>query len=334
LHPELSVKTIPRFGALQILRPQLANRDGVRITGISRAPGGVVFRGEGAIQSGIWREKDGQKSQLLLEDGDSMWMDPQMVGSQKTVLLVQGLSPSGAPSHFQAAAFIAEGRSPLVLGGQSVGVSHDGRVAVVIDVLKKTLTRVDVDAGTAEKIGTLAGGMDPQLAPLIAVDALGEEALFMDSRKERGDASLMGVDLKTGALSELIPPLPEPSRIGAAFGGGQAGVIAMESRLGSSPQSRLVHLTENGAREIFKVGVAQPAALPLFIDEDTVVALWSLKPHPLSTYGPVDVVLFSLSGKTQTALTQKGDLTGRLCYDDGKLFVEGGSEFLRMDLQA
>jgi hypothetical protein len=309
----------------------MAQRSGVRVDGVVAHGGGLVFRAEGDAQSGIWQEDEAGETQLVLEDKGRVFLEPQRAGKSGEVLVVSAAAPAGAPSQISEIAFFRSDDARRVVPGQTVGISGDGRVAVVANVVDKKIVRVDLDTLDENDVAAFEAGMDPQLAPLIALDQKGEEALFMDAREERCDASLVGLNLQTGEATQLVAALPSPARIWAAFGPADAGIVYVSTLLGEETTTRLVHVNDRGDREIFRGPIAQPASLPIFIDEETVMALWSLKPHPTATYGPVDAVMFSLSGKTQVPLTQEGHLKGRLRYERNTLFIEGGHTLIEMD---
>jgi hypothetical protein len=290
----------------------------------------LVFRARIDDRVGVWREASGQEPELLLGDDEAgVWLEPV---ARAGLVIATLARPAGAPAAPASIAFWREGEVTLV-DGHSVGVSGDGMVALVVDLARKRLVRVDLADLSKSDVAEIDGAHDPQLAPIVSLDHDGSEALFMDARDERGDASLEGVELSSGARTRLLGPLPAPSRVVAGFAPDDAGVFAVTTTLGAAPRARALLLTTSGERELLSVAAEQPAVAPAFLDASTAVLPFSLKSWPSATYGPVDVTAVALDGRAPVALTSTGDIVGRARVLDGDVIVEGGAALLHLKAQ-
>jgi hypothetical protein len=325
------VSGLAELGAPEVLRPRLSAREGVRVSSVSLDDDALLFRAEGEVTPGIWREPrarggaGGGEAVLLFADGSAgeggVLLEPRRAGVH---VVAKRATPAGAPSATSQIAVLVNEGAPLVVAGHSVGVSADGSCALVLDLAGKRARRVDLSSLDVDDVGELDGGMDPQLAPLVALDESGAEALFMDAREERCDASLEGLDLATGERTRLLGPLPAPARVVGAFAPDDGGVLVVETRLGDQPSSRVTLLAPSGERELWRGEVTQPASVPAFLDARTALLPLSLAPHPMSTYGPVDLVALGLDGKAPMPLTHSGDVSGTVRLAGERVLVEGG----------
>jgi hypothetical protein len=297
--------------------------------------GALVFRARIGDDSGIWRERSGDESDPALalvfaDDAAGVWLDPI---ARDGLVIAKLARAEGAPAAPSAIGFVRDGGDPTLVDGQSVGVSGDGQVALVVDVSRKRLVRVDLADLSSTEVGEIDGGIDPQLAPVVSLDDSGSEALFMDAREERGDASLEGVELHSGVRTRLLGPLPVPSRVCGGFVPDNGGVFALTVRLGETPRARALLLSATGEHELLVADVEQPASTPAFLDAKTAVLPFSAKAWPNATYGPVDVTAIALDGRAPVALTSSGDIRGRVRVSGADLLVEGGATLLRLTAQ-
>lgn len=325
------------FGPVELVRPRLAAKADVRVSGISQDDDGALwFRAEGGgVSSGIYRERGAGDAELIARDeGGAALFEPRSRGG---VIVMKRALPSGAPSYPREIVFAREDGSALVVAGQSVATSGNGRTALVLDVPSKTLTHVDTESLSSREIKAdgLALGMDPQQAPLLALDDEGAEALFFDAGNAAGgsgEAWLCGLSLADGAHSRLLGPIAAPSWLCGAFVPSGRGVLALSCNFGETPSTRMVWLGSDGrTREVFRSAVASPASVPAFLDEDTAVLPLSLAPLAMASYGPVDLVAVSLAGKAPVVITRSGDVSGSArVLANGEVVVEGGATLLRV----
>jgi hypothetical protein len=327
LRPELQVAGLSSFAPVVEVRPRVSSAPDARVSGVVLHADGLVFRAEGpGLAPGIYSEDpSGELAPLALDEGE-LHVQPLARGD---VVVAKLIAAGGAPAWPRAVRFLRAGAAPLDVPGQSVGVSGDGLVALVVDVLHKRLTRVALADLSTHEVGALEGGMDPQLAPLVALDEHGQEALLMDAREERCDASLEGIDLRSGERTRLLGPLPAPAFVSAAFLPGELGAVALVVEHGERPLARLLVLDEKGAREAWRAAVAQPASVPCVVGPTEVALPLSVKSHGPAHYGPVDLVVVSLKGKAAVPLTQSGEVTGQARLIGRTLIVEGGCALLR-----
>lgn len=334
----LSTYGYAELGQVEHVRPRLASEAGVRVSGVSIDDDGTLwFRAEGGVAGGVYRERDGEPASLTLADEGGALLEPRV---SRGVVIAKRCPPAGAPSFAREILFAKPGGRSIAVAGQSVALSGDGKVALVADVPSRTFTRVDVDALTEAPLSSPAladalKGADPQQAPLLSLDETGEEALFMDADRPRGEASLFGLSLAGGELTRVYGPVTAPSWVSGAFVPGGHGVLVVTCVYGDAPATRVVWLGGGGeAREVFHAPVSAPASVPAFLDEETALMPLSLKTHPSTTYGPVHLLALSLGGTAPVIVTKSGDVRGTARVLPGGLIVVEGAEALIMVTKA
>ncbi len=337
----LSAHGLVSFGSVESLRPRLAAEPGVRVSGCSTDDAGALyFRAEGGVRAaGVYRERRGEDAQLLAADAGAVLLEPRVAGG---VVVMKRCAPAGAPSFVSEIVFAHEDGRSRVLAGQSVACSADGKIALVLDVPARTLKRVTLSTLEAQEVrvsgarpGWLAS-VDPQQAPLLALDAAGAEALCMDVDQPRGAALLYRVSLDDGALMPVLAPLAAPSWVCASFSPRGDGALALSCRYGDEPSTTLTFISAAGkTREVLRTPVTSPASLPAFLDDETALLPLSLTAHGAASYGPVQLVAVSLAGKAPVVAPYDGDLLGAarvLSTGEGArvVVVEGGHSLLRV----
>jgi len=324
---------LPRFGPPETTAPALGRRDQVRISGVIARGGDLVFRADGPeLAPGIYREpRRGGEADLLLPDPPGhVLLDPISAGA---LLAVHRSARGRVPSQIDVIALYDSYGVETVVPGQSIGVAGSGEVAAVVDLGAKLLRRVDLTNRQVTEAAALIGGIDPQLAPIVSLDHAGSAALLMDAREERGDASLLRIDLATGATDILFGPLPAPAWATGAFVPGGDEIIALEMRLGDTPRARVLRCGAGGDRAtLLELQLSQPASTPVLVGPNLVALPLSLAPHPLATYGPVDLVAIPLTGGAVFSVTHAGDVHGRARLVEDALLVEGGSHLIRVPI--
>lgn len=311
------------LGEVERFRPRLAAREGVRVSFVAGAPGDLVFRAEGAVPAGVYRERAGTDAERVLADDGGVWLAPRAHGD---VIVARFAATAGAPSAASAIGFLRAGADVVRVPGQAVGVSGDGRVALVIDASARRLRRVDLADLSVTEVGEVGAGVDAQTCGPVALDERGEEALFGDSDGERG--WLSGVALASDARTQVTQPAREPVRLAGAFVPADGGVLVLETRLGETPEARLLVVTPSGAREVFRASVSQPAAVPVFLSPALAALPLSPKPHGAATYGPVDLYAVDLTSGTRRAVTTTGDVSGQPRATRDAIVVEGGEALM------
>jgi hypothetical protein len=317
---------LPKVGAPERVTPRFAARDGVEVSFVAAAADGLVFRASGAVPAGVYRERATGDAECVLSDDAGVWLEPRLVGD---VLLASFCPPAGAPSAVAEIVFARDGGETLRVPGQSVGVSDDGAVALVLDAAAHRLRRVDLRALTTDEVGELSAGVDPQTVGPVALDAHGTEALYADTDGEL--AWLEGLSLADGVHARVTAPVQEPARLLGAFAPDDAGVLAQTVVLGDEPSARVVLVTPAGVREVFTAPVAQPATVPAFLDAEHAVAVLSPAPHRLASYGPTDLFLLSLTSGARQQLTTTGDVRGQPRVSEDAIRIEGGSALLKLE---
>lgn len=329
----LSTHGYAALGRVEHVRPRLASETGVRVSGVSLGDDGALwFRAEGDVAGGVYREREGEPAMLVLPDEGGVLLEPR---ERRGVVVAKRCPPSGAPSFAREILLARPGERSVAVPGQSAALSGDGKVALVVDVPSRTFTRVDLGGLGAAALSSeaLAGalkGVDPQQAPLLSLDDEGAEALFMDADRPRGEASLYGLSLASGAVRRVYGPVDAPSWVSGAFVPGGRGVLVVTCVYGDAPATRVTWLDAGGeARELFQASVSAPASVPAFLDEETAVMPLSLKTHPATTYGPVHLVALSLAGTAPVIGTKSGDVRGSArVLSNGTVVVEGGDALL------
>lgn len=333
----LSAYGLATFGAVSRLRPRLAGKPGARLSGISTDDEGTLwFRADGVdVTPGIYRERRAADAELVAQDeGGAVLLEPM---ARPGVLVLKRAAARGAPAFVSEIVFARDDGKTLVVPGQSVALSADARVALVVDVSGRGLTRIDTVALESREVGagareSLRLGMDPQQAPLLSLDDEGGEALLFDAETARGAASLCGLSLDDDSLSPLYGPIAAPSWASGAFVPKGRGVLVLGCRYGDAPATSLVWLCSDGeVREVFRAAVSVPASVPAFVDENTAVLPLCLGPLASASYGPVDLVAVSLAGKAPVLITRSGDVRGAArVLRDGAVVVEGGDALLHV----
>lgn len=312
------------------ISPRLARAPGVRVSGVSIDDDGTLwFRAEGDVAHGIWRERTTGEAELVAKDDGAVLLEPRGVHG---CLVVKRCLPAGAPSAANEIVFASEGKNGLALPGQRFAVSGDGRVALVVDTEHGALTRVDLGTLDSREVGRFSAGLDPQREPLLALDDDGTEALFSAPDDKGGGLSLFGLSLDDGQTTRLHGPLPAAAWVTGAFLRNARGVLALVCRFGDAPLTTLLWLSpDGGARELFRAEVTAPCSVPAVLDERAAVLPLSLAPHPMTTYGPTDLIAVSLENKAPVRLTQRGDVTGQArVLSGGVVVVEGGDALVRV----
>lgn len=334
----LSTHGYAELGEVEHVRPRLASEGGVRVSGVSVDDEGALwFRAEGAVAGGVYRERERSAAELAVPDEGGVLLEPLV---RRGVVVMKRCPPAGAPSYARDIVFQREGGS-LAVPGQSVALSGDGRVALVVDVPSRTFTVVDVEALTARPIPSIAlegllTAADPQQAPLLSLDERGEEALFHDVDRPHGEASLYGLSLESAEVTRVYGPVSAPSWVSGGFVPGGGGVLVVACGYGDVPSTRVLFLGRDGeGKELFHAPVSAPAGVPAFLDEKTAVMPLSLTTHPSTTYGPVHLVALSLEGKAPVIVTKSGELRGSArVLPSGVVVVEGGDALITIQPEA
>lgn len=325
----LSTYGYAELGRVEHVRPALATQAGVRVSAVSvddeRA---LWFRAEGAVAGGVYREREGGAAELVVPDEGGVLLEPFV---RRGVVVAKRCPPTGAPSYAREIVFHRVAGGSLAVPGQSVALSGDGRVALVVDVPSRTFTVVDVEALSlralsSDALASALTGVDPQQAPLLSLDERGEEALFMDADRPRGEASLHGVAFDSGEVTRVFGPVAAPSWVSGAFVPGGRGVLVVACTYGDAPATKVLLLGRGGdVRELFRAAVSAPASVPAFLDERTALLPLSLETHPSTTYGPVHLVALGLDGAAPVLVTKSGDVRGSArVLSSGTVVVEGG----------
>ncbi|MEW5851940.1 MAG: hypothetical protein AB2A00_24345 [Myxococcota bacterium] len=328
---QLKVSGLPAFQAPEVIIPRLAQK-GARVSQVIRHDGALVFRAEGSVAPGVYVEEGGKDARpLVLDSRQSFHVNPVAAGG---LVAVHRGQPGRIPALVEEVLFIDGETVVMRVPGQTVGVSGDGTTALVADVPGKTLHRVDLPTRTRTRAAGFAAGMNPHLAPVLALDVNGKRALFMDAREERCDGSLELLDLESGTVKRLLGPSPAPSRVCGAFSP-SGNMIALEMRVGDTPQFRMLRIQgdEPGAVAL-KLEIAEPLSVPAFLDENHVVLPLTLTTHPNATYGPVELVMVSLVNGTTVPITRGGEVRGRARVEGDAVLLEGGDVVLRIPWRA
>jgi len=329
----LSLEGLPRFGPAETTTPAISRHTGAHVSGIISRGRDLVFRLDAPdLARGIYREPrgGGDAEPLLHDPPGQVHVDPVDAGP---LLAVHRLARGRVPAKVEAIALYDAYGVETVVSGQAIGVSGDGRVAVVVDLDAARVKRIDLETRQVEAVAEIDGAIDPQLAPQVSLSHDGSVALLMDAREERGDASLERIDLQSGQRERLHGPLPAPSWITAALGPDGEKIVALEVRPGDEPLSRLLRLRRGGGlTTLLELPVAQPTSTPAFVGDQMVALPLSIESYPMASYGPSNLVIVPLSGGAHVPLTRSGDVQGRARVIDGVLQIEGGVRLVRVPI--
>jgi len=300
-----------------------ASRRGIRVTGVTVMGDALIYRAEGGLPPGIYAEDGAGGARMLLPDSsENLHITPVVAGP---LLAVHRARTGRIPPLVEEIVFTFQGSEVLVVPGQCVGISGDGRVALVADVVGKTLHRVDLMHRHAAPVADMVGGMLPHLAPVMGLNRDGTQAVFMDARDERCDGSLEWLDLRSGERKQLLPPLEAPGRVCAAFSPNGRQLVVMEMRMAQGPDFRLSVLDGDAPlRQVLQLDLAQPLHAPAFVNEHVLAVPLALTAHEGTTYGALDLVAVDLRNGETRKLTQSGEVHGRVRVFDSAVMVEGG----------
>jgi len=314
----------PDISPLNWKAPLAAATPGARVHGAAFHQGAVVYRASGLPGGrGIYRDGNGGPELVLADTSDSRFLMPFSLGG---VLVVQRTSTNTGAGHVDGFAFVTAGRT-LQADGHGCAVSPDGRHAAVADSQAREVRLLDLTTGISRTLGPLDAGLDPMFPPVVDVADNGARVLVTDARTPASDASVDVFDVALGTRTRVLGPLAGPSRLTARFSPSGARICVTVMLPGDAPVFRLLELAgQEEPRTVLELRQTQPFSVPCFLDEQTVILLLLLHPHPGASFGPSDVVMVRLDGGVTTALTDHADVQGTLRVHGHTISVDGGRE--------
>ena len=317
---QLSLARLPVVEAVERLRPPGSARG--RPSGAFMHRGVLIYRGERGLCAG--------------PEGRSVHPDPEgwcYLGAQSagSVIIAKKAKHRMVPPIAEAVVFLRAGQGEVAsFPGQCFVVSPGARRAVVADLRSGELSAIDLRTFTARSLGKIEGALEPRYELPLWLSDDGAVLLYLETEAEQSGSRLIRLDLETGRKRLVWGPIAGPSWIsGIRLPGAPSGrILSLTMRLAPRPRFEL-HLGDSLLLELDQPQSRHP---PTIVGSSHVAMVLSPERSPFASYGPSDLYLVPLRAGVLHRLTQSGDVRGRTRLEDGAIWVEGGTEVLRVSL--
>lgn len=317
---QLSLARLPVVETVERLRPPSSAR--ARPSGAFIHRGALVYRGERGLCAG--------------PDGRSLHPDPEgwcYLGAQSAgeLIVAKKAKCRMVPPIAQQIVFLREGHGEVAaFPGQCFALSRGAKRAVVADLRSGALSVVDLRSFSARSLGAIEGALEPRYELPLWLSDDGAVLLYLETAAEQSASRLIRLDLETGRKRLVWGPIAGPAWVsGIRLPGAPSGrILSLTMHLAPRPRFEL-HL---GDSLLLALDQPQPSHPPTIVGPDHVAMVLSPERSPFASYGPTDLYLVPLRAGVLHRLTQRGDVRGRTRLEGGAIWVEGGSEVLRVSL--
>lgn len=317
---QLSLARLPVVEAVERMRPPGSAR--ARPSGAFMHRGALVYRGERGLHAG-------PEGRCLHPDPEGWcYLGAESAGS---LIIAKKAKRRMVPPIAQEVVFLREGQGEVAtFPGQCFAQSRSAKRAVVADLRSGELSAIDLRTFSARSLGKIEGALEPRYELPLWLSDDGAVLLYLETDAEQRGSRLIRLDLETGRKRLARGPIAGPSWIsGIRLPGAPSGrILSLTMHLAPRPRFEL-YLEDSLLLELDQPQSRHP---PTIVGSSHVAMVLSPERPPFVSYGPSDLYLVPLRAGVLHRLTQSGDVRGKTRLEDGAIWVEGGTEVVKVSL--